>query len=335
MQQLIFFVDLLKVCQNMSQLKKSKVNRLQLLYKNLKENRLDIESIQLLYAKNDIIKSRRQIQRDLEDVIYFTLDSEVLDWVYEKRKKYFFINIRNTVSFGPTNATTAINFSESRFYYKKENGSTASKIDHILSAITHKKMVLIEKVITDSTGDNATFSLEDFLFQPEQLMYHRNSYYVLGFTMYQKAFSVFEINGLGKILETEHPFTVKNGLKKVQLQFKKRFGISKNIDDNVYTIVLEIASVLAKFLEQHYWHYSQKFSKHNGKHYLTLTCGINRELLGWLFQWMYNIKIIEPPLLHSLYEKSLEEMYKIHYQKIPLVYKNLVNSSEYGGGGGG
>jgi len=312
----------------MSQLKKTKVNRLQLLYKSLKENRIDIESIQILYAKYEIVKSRRQIQRDLEDVIYFTLDNEVLDWIYENRKKYFFIkNKINNVAHQSIHSNT-LNIIESNFYYKKENGNTRLKIELIHNAITNKKLILIEKVITDSTGDNATFSLVDFLFQPEQLMYHRNSFYVLGFTIFKKTFCIFEINGLGKVTLTNQNFLIKNGLNKVQLHFKKRFGVSKNIDNNEYNIVIEIASVLARFMEQHHWHWSQKFSKRNGKYYLTLNCGINRELLGWLFQWMCNIKVIEPPLLRSLYEKSLDETYKIHQQRIPLVYKNIVNSYE-------
>ena len=56
---------------------------------------------------------------------------------------------------------------------------------------------------------------------------------------------------------------------------------------------------------------------------MRLECGINRELLGWLFQWMYNIKIIEPPLLKDYYYKTLQEIMNVNQTKNPLVYKNI------------
>ena len=54
-----------------------------------------------------------------------------------------------------------------------------------------------------------------------------------------------------------------------------------------------------------------------------LTCGINRELIGWLFQWMYNVKIIEPPILKKYYEKSLKQIIKVNQNNLPLMYRNL------------
>jgi hypothetical protein len=50
-------------------------------------------------------------------------------------------------------------------------------------------------------------------------------------------------------------------------------------------------------MKNHHWHATQKFPKKNGNTLMYLECGINRELLGWLFQWMYNIRVVEPEIL--------------------------------------
>ena len=60
---------------------------------------------------------------------------------------------------------------------------------------------------------------------------------------------------------------------------------------------------------------------------MTFTCGINRELLGWLFSWMYNVKIIGPPELIDYYKKSLAKITQIHGSE-NLVYRNIFNKKE-------
>ena len=59
-----------------------------------------------------------------------------------------------------------------------------------------------------------------------------------------------------------------------------------------------------------------------------IECGINRELLGWLFQWMYNIRVVEPEILKLYYEKTLNEIQNNNKSKATLVYRNLFNDIE-------
>ena len=58
-----------------------------------------------------------------------------------------------------------------------------------------------------------------------------------------------------------------------------------------------------------------------------LTCGINRELIGWLCQWMYNIKIIAPAVLKTHYTKALQKMSQNHQKETPLVYRNIFENN--------
>ncbi|MET4080671.1 putative DNA-binding transcriptional regulator YafY [Pedobacter sp. UYP30] len=41
---------------------------------------------------------------------------------------------------------------------------------------------------------------------------------------------------------------------------------------------------------------------------MKMECGINLELVGWLFQWMGNVKIVEPTILKDLYQQQLDKM---------------------------
>jgi predicted DNA-binding transcriptional regulator YafY len=102
-----------------------------------------------------------------------------------------------------------------------------------------------------------------------------------------------------------------------------RFGVTKNIDANVYDIKIEIANVLISFIKNHHWHPSQQITKEKNHHYLYFTCGINRELIGWLCLWMYNIKVIHPPILRDYYKKTLRKMQSNIEHQIPLVYRNI------------
>lgn len=56
---------------------------------------------------------------------------------------------------------------------------------------------------------------------------------------------------------------------------------------------------------------------------MTIKCGINRELLGWLFQWMYNVRILEPAILQKYHDKTLDEMIVNRKSKKSLVYRNI------------
>jgi predicted DNA-binding transcriptional regulator YafY len=111
-------------------------------------------------------------------------------------------------------------------------------------------------------------------------------------------------------------------------ELNKRFGVSKNINEHTYKIVLEVSSVLAGFIKNNHWHTTQKFSKKNGNTIMHLECGINRELLGWLFQWMYNIRVVEPEILKLYYQKTINEIQNNNKSKATLVYRNLFNENE-------
>ena len=79
------------------------------------------------------------------------------------------------------------------------------------------------------------------------------------------------------------------------------------------------------YVKKHNWHNSQKFSTKNGCVIMQINCGINRELLGWILSWMYNVRIIEPPILIDLLKKTVKEIDKTYENNSLLVYKIFFN----------
>ena len=58
---------------------------------------------------------------------------------------------------------------------------------------------------------------------------------------------------------------------------------------------------------------------------MTMRCGINRELGGWIFQWMNNVKIIEPPELIALYQDIVNKINANNQKNAKLQSVNLFN----------
>ena len=56
---------------------------------------------------------------------------------------------------------------------------------------------------------------------------------------------------------------------------------------------------------------------------MKLTCGINRELLGWIFQFTGNIKIVAPAILKSYHAEKLKKIIEVQ-QGDMVSYSNIM-----------
>ena len=91
---------------------------------------------------------------------------------------------------------------------------------------------------------------------------------------------------------------------------------------NVYTIVLEFNACTGTYIKNFFWHHSQQFEELPGGNWkLTLKCGLNRELLGWIYQWMADVKILSPMALIDVYSQQLKLIKKAQHSR--LSYSNI------------
>lgn len=304
----------------------TKTLRIHYLKNALASNTMSYNDIASYYRNYNIEKSLRQIQRDLKE-LEGCLDANCkLITTFNNKEKYFFIEKTRNLSTNDKESLSIImntNFYEP--YFLKED---EEKINLLKKAINEGKTIKISKIINDVTGDNAYFDSHKSPITPIKLIQHRNSYYLGGYLTKRKKIAFFDIKQLVDIKILNKKGNSELLIDKMNDELKKRFGITKNINNKIYTIKIEIAPVLVTFIKNNHWHISQKIKKEKSKNYLYLTCGINRELIGWLFQWMYNVKIVEPEILKEYYSKSIKKMIENHQSTPPLVYRNIFIDNE-------
>jgi len=303
------------------------IERLQEIYKILKTNKVNLTEIISSLNAIGIEISIRQLQRDLEDIYPILNKNEsLIASRNSKRVKYFFI--KNNARKISKSFSNSFKIRNTCFFEAKLNPLNNQIIENLKTAIDNEVSVIVNKLAYDSTGDNFNFTESKIKFKPIEIIFHRGTYYVGGYNIEKKIFQIYEINQLKQIELIDDDFSNSNLNEKFNKELISRFGISKNINDEVYDIKLEFSSVTGNFIMNHFWHETQSFKVKKGKVIMTLFCGINRELLGWLFYWMYNVKIIEPKILQEYYKKTIEEINSLNSNKQPLVYKNIFNTGK-------
>lgn len=311
----------------MSLHKIKKLQRFQLLRQNLLTQPMSLQDMIELYASQGVNRSLRQIQRDLKELEQYVLETEIVHAFFVRKIKHYVLekleskNQTSPVIKGFINATN--------FYKPVITLHDEQKIALVQKAIANGKKIGISKIINDETGDNAQFETKQIELVPIELLLHRNNYYVGSYYLKRECIVFFNIKQMVSVFLLEKRGTPERYWEAYTQEVNKRFGVTKNIDEKVYDIKIEIANVLISFIKNHHWHPSQKITKEKNHYYLHLSCGINRELIGWLCLWMYNIKIIQPPILQDYYKKTLRKMQSNIENQIPLVYRNIfVNAAE-------
>ena len=212
------------------------------------------------------------------------------------------------------------------FYEIEKDALFEKNIDKLIDAIANRKIATICLSKKDYTGDNGKFSNRHFEFKPLKIIYHRGAFLIAGFA--KQSFNeivLFEISQLIDLKIEDETFDNKQLLQDLQALLDQRFGISKNNSDEIYQIKLEFTEVTGSLVKKYTWHHSQQFEVQGTNFIMSMKCGINRELLDWLFQWMHNVRIIEPPILIDTFNDILERIKKRQDLKFPLTYDNFFN----------
>ncbi len=300
------------------------LERLLFLIKALKTKPCTTHELLAQLSKQNCNSSIRQLQRDFKDIALLLSDNETLKSYRKDKLKYFFVEI---IESDFKSANKSKTYRNTNFYVQSKSKHIDFNLNAIENAIKESKSIVISEIKNDETGDNNNFETKNIFFQPIQILIHRDSYYVGGYNIVKKCIQIFGINQIEKVALSNQCELLAERSKMFDEELNKRFGVTKNINEHTYKIALEVSSVLAGFIKNHHWHATQKFSKKNGNTIMHLECGINRELLGWLFQWMYNIRVVEPEILKFYYEKTINDIQNNNKSKATLVYRNLFNDN--------
>lgn len=209
------------------------------------------------------------------------------------------------------------------FFYESlydENYNT--KIDDIIWSIANYKLITINSIEGDATSipQKIKFPL---LLKPILLVYHRGNHFLAGYQNGTDEFITIDIAQISDYVLTQKTFAFKKLVASSKIEILKRFGVTNNIDNTTYSIELEFTDITGNFIKNYYWHANQSFTKNkNGNWLMKFESGINRELIGWIFQWMGNVKIKSPKKLIALYKEQLVIMNNNYAINKPFQYNN-------------
>lgn len=292
--------------------------RIKYLYDLLRSSKQTYETLLNAFTKNNVTIGLRQLQRDIKDLELFINKNERL---VKNRSKGKIIELeikkRKTVN-SPSFEEPSI------FKTPIDKKNTEAKVAFFNNAILNRIPISIHKIENDVTSFNAEFEDITFTLFPLKIIYHNSNYYLGCYIKKKNEFGIFEINQLVKYqtYRRSKQFDYDKLLLSFNTYAKTLFGVTKNIDNNIYNIKLEFSSITGTYIETFLWHHSQKIKKEKNTIIMTLKCGINRELLSWIFMWMYNVRIVEPPELIDYYNRAIMEMQQV-YKKDILFYRNI------------
>ncbi len=208
-------------------------------------------------------------------------------------------------------------------FYEVSNIEEYQKIlsDAIWSIQNKREMQILE---TDLDYTSISKSLQFPLrFLPLQIVYHRGAVHIAGFIKGETKLIILALEQMKKYEITNEMFNSKGLLNLLEKETQKRFGITENMNDAIYDIEIEFSALTGTFVQNQFWHRTQIFKKlESGNILMKITCGINRELVGWIFQWMSNAKVLKPKILADMVADKLIETTKLYKEKAALISNN-------------
>ena len=216
----------------------------------------------------------------------------------------------------------------SHFFERKYSADFNQMSEDIIWSIANNKIIEIANIYGDATNVSSDITYP-FKLKPLLLVYHNGAYYTAGFIAKNNLFITIDLSKIVAYNITNQTFAHKKMLPIAKAELQKRFGLTANIDNELYNIELEFSSITGEFLSHYNWHTSQSFTRlKNGNYRMKMYCGINRELFGLIFRWLGNVKIIGPHKLKDLYLQQLDIINKNYSSGASLNYSNIFKPSE-------
>jgi hypothetical protein len=216
----------------------------------------------------------------------------------------------------------------SHFFERKYTTAFNQMSEDIIWSIANNKIIEIINIYGDATNVSSDITYP-FKLKPLLLVYHNGAYYMAGFIVKKNVLITIDLSKIVAYNITNQTFAYKESLPLAKAELQKRFGLTANIDNEIYEIELEFASITGEFISHYNWHITQTFTTlKNGNYRMKMHCGINRELFGWIFRWMGNVKIVGPKKLKDLYLQQLEIINKNYSSEQRLNYSNIFKPAE-------
>ena len=215
----------------------------------------------------------------------------------------------------------------SHFYEGSVFGDYHKILDDCIWSIQNKREMQLIDVSYDYTSISSHVEFPQ-IFLPVQILYHRGVVHVSGFLKENNQLLILGLEQIQKYKLTNDLFENGNFVQILQMELSKRFGITQNIDNKIYDIEIEFTERTGNFVSKQFWNTTQEFERlENNNFIMKMHCGINRELIGWIFQWMSNAKVIKPEILKDMVVNKYSEMVQLYEEDAAMVSNNSFRPS--------
>lgn len=220
-------------------------------------------------------------------------------------------------------ATAAdLQVTSSHFYELNEPVIYEKIIEDCIWSIQNKREMKILKTKYDHTS-LARSVTSPMKFLPVLLLYHRGVVHLCGFVKELDKFCIYALEQIKKYKLTNNMFDPEPYRIRLEQEMTLRFGVTENMDHHIYDIEIEFSEMSGFFVKNHSWHPGQQFTRlSNGNFLMKFRCGINRELVGWIFQWLSNAKVRKPEILRDLVAGKASEILDMYVSDRQLVSVN-------------
>lgn len=270
---------------------------------NEKEHVTEDDIITFFLLKNYIPQSIRENREYFFDKFY--------EWCWKrlsKSKTHYYINNQSDCFINTNFAETVYSEKEQLF------------LKVLIEAIQELKTLKIKYQFDYTSLPIGTSS--EMIIIPLKIILHRGTLHICYCNTGKEHIDLIAIDQIID-LETEDYFLKKDIPENFDQLLGNLFGITNNINEKVYDIELEISSMLGEFLKRRTWHLTQKFTQlDNGNYLMTMQCGINRELVGWIFSWMTNIRVVQPEILKNIVKNKALEIAESYHTNDTLSSNN-------------
>ncbi len=253
------------------------------------------------FVPKSIIEQRKESFNKIEELLYEK----------QSKNKFEFAADAHQLEFGTTN-----------FYDVTYTKNQQLQIEELIWAIQNKRKIILSKIYFDSGVQHGSIQNGDLVL-PLALKLHRGILQLCCIIERLNILYILSYDTLINFESTNDTFNPKKYSKLLAEYFITHFGITQNINDKVYKIALEFSKGTGVFVKQFFWHSTQQWTTlKNGNHLLKLHCGLSRELVGWIFQWMSNVQVCTPKLLKDMVIAKYRECLDINYSQEKVKYNN-------------
>ena len=263
-------------------------------------NQFDINSYYFLrnFVPQSLSAPREQSLQKLDQLVYATAS-----------KSRFEINVdANQMGFIRTDYIDALYNEQDHIF-----------LEDIIWAIQQHRKISIENINFDIKYFPEGFAAKMMVF-PLRLIYHFGMIYVGVFSPDVNRIIILPFNDIVKSSVTNDVFNPAAYYPLLDAYLANTFGITPNINDEIYDISLEFAGFTGQYIRQMNWHASQRFEeKKDGNLLLHLRCGLNRELLGFVLYFLHNVRVLQPLKLRDMVTERIKMIQDI-YAKDELEY---------------